>query len=164
MAENQQSVVETALDVRELSHRFGGRHALDHVSCTIEPGMFAILLGQNGAGKTTLFNLITRLYNNRAGHIRIFGTDMQANPTEALARLGVVFQQRTVDLDLSVRQNLLYHGGLHGLSRAEAAEQLDTAAFAARYLDTPIRRQAFRAFFVDAAVRKAWPAAPPTAP
>jgi ABC-2 type transport system ATP-binding protein len=123
MAENQQSVVETALDVRELSHRFGGRHALDHVSCTIEPGMFAILLGQNGAGKTTLFNLITRLYNNRAGHIRIFGTDMQANPTEALARLGVVFQQRTVDLDLSVRQNLLYHGGLHGLSRAEAAER-----------------------------------------
>jgi hypothetical protein len=48
MAENQQSVGETALDVRELSHRFGGRHALDHVSCTIEPGMFAIVLGQNG--------------------------------------------------------------------------------------------------------------------
>lgn len=123
MVDNEKRVTETALDVGQLSHRFGKRQALDDVSLTIEPGMFTILLGQNGAGKTTLFNLITRLYNNRAGYIRIFGTDMQANPSAALARLGVVFQQRTVDLDLSVHQNLLYHGGLHGLSRVEAASR-----------------------------------------
>lgn len=123
MPEKDERVAETALDVGNLSHRFGERLALDNVSFTIEPGMFTILLGQNGAGKTTLFNLITRLYNNRIGHIRIFGTEMQANPSAALAKLGVVFQQRTVDLDLSVRQNLLYHGGLHGLSRAEAASR-----------------------------------------
>ena len=125
MAVQQERVTETALDVGELSHRFGKRQALDNVSFTIEPGMFTILLGQNGAGKTTLFNLITRLYNSRSGHIRIFGTDMQAHPTEALAKLGVVFQQRTVDLDLSIRQNLLYHGGLHGLSRAAAARRAE---------------------------------------
>lgn len=114
-----------ALDVGDLSHSFGKRQALDGVSFSIEPGMFTILLGQNGAGKTTLFNLITRLYNNRAGHIRIFGTEMRAEPTAALAKLGVVFQQRTVDLDLSVRQNLLYHGGLHGLSRTEAKQRAE---------------------------------------
>ncbi len=125
MPDNQELRKETALDVGELSHRFGKRHALDNVSFTIEPGMFTILLGQNGAGKTTLFNLITRLYNNRVGHIRIFGTEMRTNPTAALAKLGVVFQQRTVDLDLSVRQNLLYHGGLHGLSRGEAKSRTD---------------------------------------
>lgn len=118
-------ITEKALDVTHLSHRFGKRQALDDVSFSIEPGSFTILLGQNGAGKTTLFNLTTRLYNNRSGHIRIFGTEMQANPTEALAKLGVVFQQRTVDLDLSVRQNLLYHGGLHGLSRAETASRAE---------------------------------------
>ena len=125
MTEQQDSAGKKALDVDNLSHRFGKRQALKDVSFTIAPGTFTILLGQNGAGKTTLFNLITRLYNNRAGHIRIFGTEMRADPSTALAMLGVVFQQRTVDLDLSVRQNLLYHGGLHGLSRAEAAKRAE---------------------------------------
>lgn len=125
MADQQRGADVKALDVTNLSHRFGKREALKDVSFSIAPGMFTILLGQNGAGKTTLFNLITRLYNNKSGHIRIFGTEMQANPTVALAKLGVVFQQRTVDLDLSVRQNLLYHGGLHGLSRAEAASRAE---------------------------------------
>lgn len=114
-----------ALEIDGLSHSFGKRRALNDVSFTIAPGVFTILLGQNGAGKTTLFNLITRLYNNRTGHIRIFGVEMRANPGAALARLGVVFQQRTVDLDLTVRQNLLYHGGLHGLSSAESRERTE---------------------------------------
>ena len=116
---------ENALEVEALSHHFGKRQALSSVSFTIPPGAFTILLGQNGAGKTTLFNLITRLYNSKSGHIRIFGVEMKANPSRALARLGVVFQQRTVDLDLSVRQNLLYHGGLHGLSPSEARARAD---------------------------------------
>jgi len=116
---------ENALEVLDLSHRFGKRQALKAVSFSIMPGAFTILLGQNGAGKTTLFNLITRLYNNTSGHIRIFGVEMRADPGTALARLGVVFQQRTVDLDLTVRQNLLYHGGLHGLSSAESKERAD---------------------------------------
>lgn len=116
---------ESVLEVDDLSHNFGKRRALASVSFTIAPGAFTILLGQNGAGKTTLFNLITRLYNSRSGHIRIFGVEMKADPGRALARLGVVFQQRTVDLDLSVRQNLLYHGGLHGLSPAEARKRAD---------------------------------------
>jgi len=114
-----------ALDVDDLSHSFGKRQALKTVSFHIESGAFTILLGQNGAGKTTLFNLITRLYSNRSGHIRIFGTELREDPGAALARLGVVFQQRTVDLDLTVRQNLLYHGGLHGLSPAEAKMRAD---------------------------------------
>jgi ABC-2 type transport system ATP-binding protein len=118
-------MVENALEVENLSHSFGKRRALNGVSFAIAPGAFTVLLGQNGAGKTTLFNLITRLYNSQSGHIRIFGKEMRADPGAALARLGVVFQQRTVDLDLTVRQNLLYHGGLHGLSSAEAKERAD---------------------------------------
>jgi len=114
-----------ALEVEGLSHSFGKRQALKAVSFAIAPGAFTILLGQNGAGKTTLFNLITRLYNNKSGHIRIFGVEMKLDPGAALARLGVVFQQRTVDLDLTVRQNLLYHGGLHGLSGAESRERAE---------------------------------------
>jgi ABC-2 type transport system ATP-binding protein len=109
-----------ALEVEALSHSFGRRKALDDVGFVIPAGGFTVLLGQNGAGKTTLFNLITRLYSNRTGHIRIFGIDVRAHPRIALASLGVVFQQRTIDLDLSIRQNLIYHAGLHGMPRAEA--------------------------------------------
>jgi ABC-2 type transport system ATP-binding protein len=116
---------ENALKVDDLSHSFGKRQALKGVSFTIAPGALTILLGQNGAGKTTLFNLITRLYNNRTGSIRILGIEMRSEPGRALEKLGVVFQQRTVDLDLTVRQNLLYHGGLHGLSKADAAARAD---------------------------------------
>ena len=74
-----------ALEVAGLSHSFGKRKALDDVSFAIAPGSFTVLLGQNGAGKTTLFNLITRLYSNRTGSIRIFGTEVRTHPRRALA-------------------------------------------------------------------------------
>ena len=109
-----------ALEVAGLSHSFGKRQALVDVGFTIAPGSFTVLLGQNGAGKTTLFSLITRLYNNKTGSIRIFGIEVRARPSRALGELGVVFQQRTIDLELTVTQNLLYAAGLQGIARAEA--------------------------------------------
>jgi len=120
-----------ALEVEGLSHSFGQRRALDGVGFAIPPGSFTVLLGQNGAGKTTLFNLITRLYSNRTGSIRILGIDVRAAPSRALAELGVVFQQRTIDLDLSVMQNLLYAAGLQGIARGEARRR--AAAELARF-------------------------------
>jgi ABC-2 type transport system ATP-binding protein len=124
-----------ALEVEDLSHRFRERQALDHVSFAVTPGRFAVLLGQNGAGKTTLFNLITRLYSNRTGRIRIMGVDLRQQPTQALGLLGMVFQQRTIDLDLSVRQNLAYHAGLHGLPRAEAKARIEAELARLQLLD-----------------------------
>ena len=114
----------TALAVEGLTHAFGQRRALDDVALTIRPGQFTVLLGQNGAGKTTLFSLTTRLYNNRSGSIRVFGHDLRERPSEALALIGVVFQQRTLDLDLTIRQNLLYHAALHGMARGLARERI----------------------------------------
>ncbi len=112
-----------ALEVSDLSHAFGRRRALDAVGFTVDAGSFTVLLGRNGAGKTTLFNLITRLYSNRTGAIRIFGIDVRERPQAALERLGVVFQQRTIDPDLTVMRNMLYHGGLHGLPRRLTRER-----------------------------------------
>jgi len=109
-----------ALAVDGVSHRYGLREALADVSCAIAPGRFAVLLGLNGAGKSTLFSLITRLYGTQQGRIRIFGHDVSQTPGEALRVLGVVFQARTLDLDLSVMQNLTYHAALHGIGRREA--------------------------------------------
>jgi ABC-2 type transport system ATP-binding protein len=110
--------------VQGLSHSFGERQALREVSFELKRGDRTMLLGLNGAGKTTLFSLITRLYNHRSGSIRIFGWEIKNKPSEALARLGVVFQLPTLDLDLSVAQNLFYHAALHGLPRREASIRL----------------------------------------
>lgn len=104
-----------ALQIDHVSHNFGAVQALDDVSLTVPRGGFTALLGVNGAGKTTLFSLVTRLYNNRSGMIRVAGHDLRREPSQALARLGVVFQSRAMDADLTIRQNLIYHASLHGI-------------------------------------------------
>ncbi len=114
-----------ALEVAGLTHAFGANKALDDVSFSIAPSRFCVLLGLNGAGKTTLFSLITRLYSNTSGAIRVYGHDVRRTPGEALQRLGVVFQQRTLDLDLTVMQNLLYHAALHGFTPREARRRAE---------------------------------------
>ena len=114
-----------ALDVASVSHSYGPKRALNDISFSIAPATFVVLLGLNGAGKTTLFSLISHLYDTRHGSIRIFGHDITRAPGEALRRLGIVFQARTLDLDLSVYQNLSYHASLHGIGSAEARRRID---------------------------------------
>jgi ABC-2 type transport system ATP-binding protein len=129
----------SALAVEGVSHFYGPRKALDNVSFEIEPARFVALLGLNGAGKSTLFSLVTRLYAVRSGRIAIFGHDVEREPGAALRLLGVVFQPRTLDLDLSVVQNLTYHAALHGIGKREAhvraAEVLAQIALADRAND-----------------------------
>ena len=112
-----------ALAVAGVSHAFGRLKALDDVNLTVAPGGFTALLGINGAGKTTLFSLVTRLYDNVSGTIEVFGEDMRRSPGPALAQLGIVFQSRALDADLTVAQNLAYHAALHGLPRRRARER-----------------------------------------
>jgi ABC-2 type transport system ATP-binding protein len=125
-----------ALETTQVAHRFGSRQALADVSLTVPEGRFVALLGPNGAGKTTLFSIVTRLHGSRAGRVRIFGHDLRRASSLALAELGVVFQSRTLDQDLSVRQNLAYHAALHGLAgpevRARIAGLLTRAGLADR--------------------------------
>jgi ABC-2 type transport system ATP-binding protein len=109
-----------ALSIRHLSHSYGARKALDDVSFDVAPGTFTVLLGLNGAGKSTLFSLVTRLFAARQGKIDILGADVMREPGAALRRLGVVFQARTLDLELSLMQNLVYHAALHGIGPLEA--------------------------------------------
>jgi ABC-2 type transport system ATP-binding protein len=128
-----------ALAIENVSHSYGARQALDNVTFAVPPATFAVLLGLNGAGKSTVFALITRLYGTQRGHVRIFGHDVAREPGEALRILGVVFQSRTLDLDLSVMQNLMYHAALHGIdkrtARARAEEVLARIALSDRARD-----------------------------
>ncbi|MEA2759405.1 MAG: type transport system ATP-binding protein [Methylobacteriaceae bacterium] len=111
-----------ALSIQNISHSYRERRALDDVSFDVRQGAFAVLLGLNGAGKTTLFSLITRLYAAQHGSISVLGFDVARESAQALSRLGVVFQARTLDLDLTVMQNLLYHASLHGIAAREGRE------------------------------------------
>jgi ABC-2 type transport system ATP-binding protein len=114
-----------ALSIDGLSHSYGVRRALVDINFTVAPAGFTALLGLNGAGKSTLFSLVTRLFGIQTGRVSIFGHDIGLVPGEALRLLGVVFQPRTLDLDLSVTQNLLYHAALHGIARADARLRSD---------------------------------------
>jgi len=128
-----------ALDVEHVGHRYGTRVALDDVSLTVRQSSFTVLLGLNGAGKSTLFSLITRLFAIRSGRVRILGHDVVNEPAAALSKLGVVFQSRALDVDISVRQNLMYHAALHGIARKRAqariGEVLERVAMADRSRD-----------------------------
>ncbi len=117
-------MAEHALQLANVSFAYGARRALDRVSFDVQKGRCTFLLGPNGAGKSTLFSLITRLYDSPEGEIRIDGFDLRTQSRQALSRLGVVFQQPTLDLDLTVEQNLRYHAALHGLGRREASARI----------------------------------------
>jgi ABC-2 type transport system ATP-binding protein len=113
------------ISVNNVSFSYTGRKALDAVSFSLQPGSFHALLGPNGAGKSTLYALLTRLYQLQQGDIMLDGSSIKASPARLMQRLGVVFQQSTLDLDLTVRQNLLYHASLHGISRQKAQPRIE---------------------------------------
>jgi ABC-2 type transport system ATP-binding protein len=122
------------LRVDGVGKSYGPRKALDAVSFGLEAGTFVALLGPNGAGKTTLFQILTGLFVPDGGRVFVDGLDTRRHLVSVLARIGVVFQQPTLDLDLTVRANLLFHARLHGLghrSRARITEELDRLGLAA---------------------------------
>lgn len=104
------------VEVDAASYAFGQRRVLDNVSFGVMPGRVTLLLGPNGAGKTTLFSLVAGLLAPQTGTISL--------PEAGRAGLAIVFQQPALDLDLTVQQNLFYHGGIYGLTRSETSARL----------------------------------------
>jgi len=130
------------LTLERLTKRYGERLALDALSLHLPRGQFVALLGPNGAGKSTLFQLLTGLFSPCAGEVRIAGFDLRRHARAALARIGVVFQQQSLDLDLSVRRNLRLHADLHGLPRAQSRARIASdcgRAGLAHDLERPVR-------------------------
>jgi len=119
--------VPPGLSVEQLFFGYGRRQVLDDVSFAVGNGRFCALLGPNGAGKTTLFSLLTGLIRTRVGQIEVGGVDLTRARRDALALMGIVFQQTTLDLDLSVRRNLSYYAALRGLHGRDANRRIDAA-------------------------------------
>jgi ABC-2 type transport system ATP-binding protein len=117
------------LRVHRLTKRHGPRVAIDALTLEIARASFVALLGPNGAGKSTLFQVLSGLLAPDSGDVHVAGLSMQGDAHRALAHVGVVFQQQSLDLDLSVARNLQFHADLQGLPRDVAARRiaLDTA-------------------------------------
>lgn len=116
-----------AVSVSSLSYLYGERRALDDVSFEIASGEFTAILGPNGGGKTTLFRVMTTLASPSSGSISIFGDDVVQSRDLVRHHIGVVFQAPALDIKLSVRENLIHHGHLHGLSGKPLRAQLNYA-------------------------------------
>lgn len=104
------------LELDGVSKSYGRHKALDGVSFTLSRGAFAGLLGPNGAGKSTLFQIISGLFVPDDGEVQVLGRSHRRDGSYIRSRLGVVFQARSVDLDISVEANLRFHGELFGMS------------------------------------------------
>ncbi|MEO5697851.1 MAG: ABC transporter ATP-binding protein [Burkholderiaceae bacterium] len=116
----------SVLRVIGLTKRYGERIALRDLSLSLEPGQFVALLGPNGAGKSTLFQVLTGLFVADQGEVEVAGHSLNRSAAAALRHIGVVFQQVALDLDLSIRRNLLFQADLHGLPRRLAAARIES--------------------------------------
>lgn len=114
-----------ALLTDNLTFSYGSHKALDGVAVEVPEGQFVALLGANGAGKTTFFSIVTGLYAAHAGTVSVVGKDLRKDTLKALAAMGVVFQRSTLDMDLTVIQNLRYAAALQGIPKAEATVRID---------------------------------------
>lgn len=115
-----------SVDVEGLTHRYGGRTALDSVSFSVGAGEIFALVGPNGGGKTTLFRILSTALTPSSGIARVAGIDIRDSAVRR--RIGVVFQSPSLDSKLTVAENLLHHGHLYGMSggvlRARIGEEL----------------------------------------
>jgi ABC-2 type transport system ATP-binding protein len=104
------------IQLENLSHNYGNRQALDALTFTVEPAEIFGLLGPNGSGKTTLFRILSTLMVPSGGHAKIQGFDVAREPNKVRQQIGIVFQAKSVDVKLTVAENLKHQGHLYGLS------------------------------------------------
>ena len=123
-----------AVEARGLHYSYKGkrkggpsRPALAGIGFAVMPGEIFGFLGPNGGGKTTLFRILATLARPDEGSVRVFGADLAAQAAEVRRRLGVVFQNPGLDLQLTVRENLVHQGHLHGLSGRDLAGRIAAA-------------------------------------
>src|SRR3984885_6364318 len=112
------------IQLDRLSHNYGDRLALDDLNFEVEPAEIFGLLGPNGSGKTTLFRILSTLMVPSGGHARIQGFDAAREPNKVRQQTGIVFQARSLDIKLTVAENLKHQGHLYGLKGAHLKNRM----------------------------------------
>ena len=132
-----------AIEVRELTKRFGDFTAVDSVTFSVHEGEIFGLLGPNGAGKSTLIRMLTTLIRPTSGTALVGGHDVTREPDAVRRAIGVIPQALTSDIDLSVRENLLIYAKLYGVPRdrrrAVIADLLEAVELT-KWADNPVKQ------------------------
>jgi ABC-2 type transport system ATP-binding protein len=105
---------------------FGAFTAVDHVSFDVQPGEIFAFLGPNGAGKTTTIKMLTTLLKPTSGSLAIDGLDPSQNQDDVRKRFGIVFQDPSLDADLTAYENMEIHAVLYHVPRRERAARIET--------------------------------------
>lgn len=117
-----------AASIRGVSFNYGSFQALQDVSFDVGASSFLGLLGPNGSGKTTLFRIISTLMPPASGHCQVHGFDTTKQSAEVRRCLGMIFQQPSLDEELTVRENLTFHGHMYGLRGSQLKERIESLA------------------------------------
>jgi len=119
MAENPHTTAEAHISVKDLVKTYGDIKAVNGVSFDVPAGSIFAFLGPNGAGKTTTIKMLTTLVHPTSGTIRVAGFDPAKQPNEVRRSFGIVFQDPSLDDELTAYENMFLHAGLYGVPRAE---------------------------------------------
>ena len=116
----------SAISVKNLTKTFkGGLKAVDNVSFDVPKGSIFAFLGPNGAGKTTTIKMLTTLLHPTSGTLTLNGMDPVKNPHDVRQSFGIVFQDPSLDDELTAYENMFFHAGLYGVPRAETPKKIE---------------------------------------
>jgi ABC-2 type transport system ATP-binding protein len=113
------------IEVKDLEYKYGDFKAVDGISFFVREGEIFSFLGPNGAGKSTVINILTTLLPIQSGSVTIAGCDLAREPQQVRRAIGIVFQDETLDRDLTVWETLELHGRIYSMPKAERKERID---------------------------------------
>ena len=112
------------LSISNLKKSYDDFLALNNINLSLNSGEYVVLLGPNGAGKSTLFSILTGMLSPDLGDCVINGYSIKTHNVNALKAIGIVFQQSTIDMELSILENLNFHARLHGLNVQKLKQEI----------------------------------------
>lgn len=116
---------ENIIDVKGLSHSYGDIRAVRDISFHVRKGEIFSFLGPNGAGKSTAINVLITLLDLQKGEVTIAGHDLKRKPKKVRDSIGIVFQEITLDRDMTVKETLEFHGNLYSMEKEEIKSRID---------------------------------------
>ena len=116
---------ENIIEVKRLSHSYGDFKAVRGINFHVKKGEIFSFLGPNGAGKSTAINVLITLLDLQEGEVMIAGHELRKEPEAVRNSIGIVFQEITLDRDMTVKETLEFHGNLYSMEKEEIASRID---------------------------------------
>ena len=111
--------------VKDLTKKFNGLTAVDHISFEVKEGELFGLLGPNGAGKTTTLNMLSTLLKKTSGEAKIVGFDISEHRDDVRNNIGIVFQDPALDSELTGKENLEFHAMMYGMNKEDRKKRIE---------------------------------------